>query len=122
MNILLWILQDTLAFLCLSGGFYKVLQFDTLQKGVVAMQKLPKALWMLFGVIEVLAGVALIVPGAFDILPSLTVLAASVLAIESLVISGLYLKYADKAPIPFSVAIAVMAVVIAYGRFAISPF
>ena len=122
MNSLLWVLQVVLAFLCLSGGFYKMLQFDTLKKGVVAMQQLPKGIWMLFGLIEILAGVSLIVPGAFDVMSSLTGIAALVLAFESVVISGLYLKYADKAPLPFTVAMAVISVIIAYGRFVLSPF
>lgn len=72
-----------------------MLQFETLQKGVLAMQKLPKALWVHFGAIEALAGLALIVPVAFGILPSLAAMAASVHAIESLVITGVYIKYAD---------------------------
>ena len=42
MNILLWVLQVALAFLCISGGVFQIFKLDELKKGVAAMRELPR--------------------------------------------------------------------------------
>jgi hypothetical protein len=121
MNILLWVLQVMLAWLSIAGGYYQIFKIDELQKSVAAMRALPHALWAFFGALGCVAGLALILPGATNVLPVLTPIAAAVVAAESVLISGLYLYYGDSAPIPFSVAMAIMALFISYGRFALKP-
>lgn len=121
MNIFLWILQALLAWLAVAGGVYQIFKFDQLKKGVNAMRKLPRGVWTFLGAIGCLAGVGLILPGALDLMPELTVIAAEILAVQSLVISALYLYYRDRAPLPYSLIMTALAVCVAYGRFVLLP-
>ena len=54
--------------------------------------------------------------------PKLTVLAATVLAIESLVFIGVHVKYREITPIIMSAVLGLLMAFIAYGRFALTPF
>lgn len=121
MNILLWVLQIMLALLCISGGAFQIFKIEELQKGVAAMRELPHGLWALLGAFGCVAGLALILPGAIKILPSVTPIAAAAVAVQSILISAFYIHYGDRAPLPYSVAMVIMAAFIAYGRFALSP-
>jgi hypothetical protein len=121
MNILLWVLQAALALLSISGGAFQIFKIDELQKTVAAMRELPHGLWAVLGAFGCLAGLCLIVPGAIKVLPGLTPIAATGVAVESVLISAFYLYYGDRAPLPYSVTMAIMAAFIAYGRFALKP-
>ena len=121
MNILLWVLQVALALLCISGGAFQILKIEELQKGVAAMRELPRGLWAFLGAFGCLAGLALILPGAIDVLPGLTAIAAAAVAAQSILISAFYVRYGDRSPLPYSVIMAVMAAFISYGRFALNP-
>jgi hypothetical protein len=122
MNILLWVLQGTLALLYGSGGAYKVFAFDELAGQLSA---LPRAGWSAIGGLELVGAVLLIVPSALKWRPSLTPLAAAVLALESLALAGLYASYsvevAASNPLTWSVAMALMAAFVAYGRSTLRP-
>ena len=69
-----------------------------------------------------MAGICLIVPGVIKVLPNLTPIAAAAVAAESVLISAIYIYYSDFSPLPYSVAMAIMAAFIAYGRFVLKPF
>ena len=56
---------------------------------------LPREVWMALGIIELVCVVGLIVPSAFRWKPRLTVAAAAVLAVESLVFIGVHAKYRE---------------------------
>ena len=120
MNILLWILQVALALLCLAGGAYKLFQFDELAK-VPATAALPRAGWGAIGVLEMLCAVLLIVPIAVKWMPILTSLAAAVLAVEALALSVNNARYslqlAVTNPLVWTLAMAVMAAFVAWGRY-----
>lgn len=85
------------------------------------MRALPRGLWALLGAFGCVAGLGLIVPGALNVVPSITAVAALGVVAHSALISGLYLRYGDSAPLPYSVAMAIMAAFIVYGRFALRP-
>jgi hypothetical protein len=121
MNILLWVLQCALAFLCISGGLYQLAQLDELKKGVAAMRELPKPLWMFLGALGALAGLGLIVPGVVGPLPILVAVSAAVVVVHSGLISGFYLYFGDKAPLPYALAMTAMAAFICAGRLFLSP-
>jgi uncharacterized membrane protein YphA (DoxX/SURF4 family) len=118
MNILLWILQVALAFLCVSGGAYKMTHFTQLQDTVAAMKQLPQGLWMFFGVFEVLGGLGLVLPGLLKARAQVLPVVATAVATESIVVSAIYLCYNDLAPMNFTLVGAGLALVIAYGRHA----
>jgi hypothetical protein len=121
MNILLWVLQIALAWLCIAGGAFQMFKVDELQKNVASMRALPRGLWAFLGAFGCVAGLGLILPGATHVLPGLTAIAAAAVAAESLLISGFYVYYGDRSPMTYSVAMAVMAAFISYGRFALTP-
>ena len=121
MNILLWVLQIALALFCISGGAFQIFKIEELRKGVAAMRALPRGLWAFLGAFGCVAGLGLILPGAMNLLPGVTPTAAVAVAAESVLISALYVHYGDRAPLPYSVAMAIMGVFISYGRFALAP-
>jgi len=122
MNILLWILQIALAWLCIAGGFYQIFKIGQMQKNVAAMRALPRSLWAFLGAFGCLAGLCLILPGATNVLPVLTPIAATAVAAESVLISAFYIYYRDFSPMYYSAAMVIMAAFVSYGRFALKPF
>lgn len=121
MNALLWTLQIALAVLCVSGGAYQIFMLHELRKGVAAMRALPKALWQFLGALGCVAGVALVVPGAAISLPILTPIAAAIVALQSTLISAFYLRFRDKAPLPYSLVMVMLAVFVCAGRISLQP-
>lgn len=122
MNILLWVLQIALAWLCIAGGAFQIFKFDDLKKGVAAMRALPRGLWAFLGAFGCSTGVGLIVPAALGAMPVLSAYSAVAIAAQSLLISAFYVYYRDFSPLAYSGAMAAMAAFIAYGRFVLSPF
>jgi hypothetical protein len=121
MNILLWVLQIALAWFCIAGGVFQIFKIEQLQKGVASMRELPRGLWAFLGAFGCLAGLCLILPGAINVAPVLTPIAAAAVAAQSVLISAFYLYYGDRSPMGYSVAMAFMAAFICYGRFALRP-
>lgn len=65
--------------------------------------------------------VGLIVPAAFHWQPALTGVAATVLAIESLVFIGVHVKYRELPPIILSGVLGLLIAFIAYDRMVLKP-
>jgi hypothetical protein len=122
MNIVLWVLQVALAWLCLAGGAFQIFKIEDLQKGVAAMRELPRGLWAFLGAFGCLAGLGLILPAATNVLPVLTPISAAAVAAQSVLITGFYIYYGDRSPMTYSIAMAIMGAFIAYGRFVLTPF
>jgi hypothetical protein len=121
MNVFLWMLQVALTWFCIAGGVFQIFKIEQLKKAAASMRALPRGLWAFFGVLSLLAGVCLIVPGAIGLLPVLTPIAAAVVSTENIVISAIYVRYGDRAPLTYSAVIAIVAAFIAYGRFVLRP-
>ena len=121
MNILLWVLQILAALLYGASGVMKVFLFDTVSQDVPSFGALPREAWMALGILELVCVVGLIVPGAFRWRPALTVAAAAVLAIESLVFIGVHVKYDEVTPIIMSAVLGLVMAFIAYGRLVLKP-
>ena len=115
MNIMLWVLQIALAFLCISGGLYKITHFEQLQGMMVSLRALPKVLWMFFGGFEALAGLGLV-------LPALSSYAAAAIADINRGDHHRFHQDGGDAPVPYTAIGAVLAAFIAYGRFVLKPF
>jgi hypothetical protein len=99
----------------------KVFMFDTISKDVQSFGALPREAWTSLGVLELVCAVGLIVPSALPWKPSLTVLAASVLAIESLVFIWVHVQYREVPPIIMSGVLGLLMAFIAYGRMVLKP-
>ncbi|MGB7212336.1 MAG: DoxX family protein [Gemmatimonadales bacterium] len=121
MNTLLWILQALGALLYGASGVMKVFLFDKVSEGVPSFGALPRQTWTALGILELACTVGLIVPAAFHWHPALTVVAATILAIESLVFIGVHVKYREMAPIIMSAVLGLLMAFIAYGRMALTP-
>ena len=116
MNILLWVLQALAALLYGASGVMKVFLFDDVSAEIPSFAALPREAWMTLGIIELVCAVGLIVPAALHWKPALTVLAATVLAIESLVFIWVHVQYHETASIILSGVLGLLMAFIAYGR------
>ncbi len=121
MNTLLWILQILAALLYGASGVMKLFMFDKISADVPSFGALPREAWTALGILELVCVLGLIVPAALHWRPSLTVVAATILAIESLVFIGVHLKYREAGPIVFSVVLGVLMAFLAYGRAVLKP-
>jgi uncharacterized membrane protein YphA (DoxX/SURF4 family) len=121
MNILLWVLQVLAALLYGSSGVMKVFMFDKVSQDVPSFGALPREAWMSLGILELVCTVGLIVPAAFHWKPTLTILAAAVLAVESLVFVGVHVKYREVTPMILSGVLGLLMAFVAYGRLVLKP-
>ena len=121
MNTLLWILQILAALLYGASGVMKLFMFDKISADVPSFGALPREAWTALGILELVCVLGLIVPAALHWRPSLTVVAATILAIESVVFIGVHLKYREAGPIVFSVVLGVLMAFLAYGRAVLKP-
>jgi uncharacterized membrane protein YphA (DoxX/SURF4 family) len=121
MNILLWVLQVLAALLYGSSGVMKIFMFDKISKDVPSFGALPREAWMALGILELVCTVGLIVPAALHWQPRLTVLAAMILAIESLVFVWVHVQYREIPSIIMSVVLGLLMAFIAYGRLVLKP-
>ena len=121
MNIVLWVLQVLAALLYAASGVMKVFMFDKVSADVPSFGAMPRGAWTALGILELACSVGLIVPAALHWHPSLTVLAAGILAIESVVFIGVHVKYRETTPVIMSAVLGLLMVCIAYGRMVLLP-
>jgi uncharacterized membrane protein YphA (DoxX/SURF4 family) len=121
MNIVLWVLQVLAALLYAASGVMKVFMFDKVSKDVPSFGALPRQAWMVLGIVELVCTVGLIVPAALHWQPALTVVAATVLAIESLVFIWVHVQYRELPAIIMSGVLGLLMAFIAYGRMVLEP-
>jgi hypothetical protein len=121
MNILLWVLQVLAALLYGASGVMKAFMFDKVSEGVASFGALPRGAWTALGILELVCVVGLIFPAAFHWQPTLTVVAATILSIESLVFIAVHVQYREVTPIVMSVVLGLVMAFVAYGRLVLSP-
>jgi uncharacterized membrane protein YphA (DoxX/SURF4 family) len=121
MNILLWILQVLTALVYGSSGVMKVFMFEKISADVRSFDALPREAWTGLGILELICAVGLIVPAALHWKPSLTVVAATLLALESLVFIWVHVKINEVGPIVMSAVLGLIMAFIAYGRAVLKP-
>ncbi len=121
MNILLWILQALAALLYGASGVMKIFMFEKISKDVRSFDVLPKNVWMVLGIVEQVCVAGLIVPSAIPWQPKLTVAAAAVLALESLVFVGVHVKSGETGTMIMCIVLGLLMALIAYGRWGLAP-
>lgn len=121
MHILLWVLQAIAALLYGASGVMKVFMFDKISGDVPSFGALPREGWMALGIIELVCTVGLIVPSILPWRPSLTVVAAAILAAESLIFIWVHVKYNEPPATIMCVVLGLLMTFIAYGRAVLSP-
>ena len=119
MNKVLWVVQVLLALLFLfAGGMKLVMPIDAMQQGPVAM---PGLMMKFIGVVEVLGGLGLILPGLLRIRVGLTPLAAVGLVIIMLGAIVVTLMGGAIAPALIPLVVGLLAAFVAYGRWRLAP-
>lgn len=121
MNIVLWILQIFAALLYTASGVMKIFMFDKISGDVRSFGALPREAWAALGAVELMCVAGLIIPSVFHWHPKLTVVAAAVLAVESLVFIWVHVKYNEVPPIIMSAMLGFLMAFVAYGRFVLKP-
>ena len=121
MNILLWALQGLAALMYGASGVMKIFMFDKISQEVPSFGALPREAWMTLGIVELICVAGLIVPGATHWRTTLTVVAAAILAVESLVFIGVHAKYGEMGSIVMSAVLGLLMAFIAYGRMVLNP-
>ena len=121
MNILLWLLQVLAALVYGASAIMKLFMFDKISEGVPSFGALPRQAWTALGILELVCVAGLIIPAAFHWQPALTVVAAAVLAIESLVFIWVHAKYREITTIIMSGVLGLLMAFIAYGRTVLQP-
>ena len=121
MNIALWIVQVLGALLYLSSGVMKVFMFEKVSADVPSFGALPRNAWTALGILELVCAVGLVIPSALHWHPSLTVFAAALLAVESIVFIGVHVNYREVTPIVMSAVLGLLMAFVAYGRAVLSP-
>lgn len=121
MNILLWVLQVLAALLYVSSGVMKIFMFEKISHDVPSFGALPRKAWLALGSLGLVCTLGLIVPAAFHWQPHLTIVAATLLAIESLVFVWVHVKYREMTPLIMSGVLGLLMAFVAYGRMVLSP-
>ncbi len=121
MNTLLWVLQALAALVYGASGVMKVFMFEKVSGDVPSFGALPRPAWTVLGTVELVCVVGLVVPGALHWHPQVTVLAAAVLAVESLVFIWVHVKYRETGAIVMSAVLGLLMAFIAYGRLFLKP-
>lgn len=116
MNTMLWVLQILAALAYGASGIMKVFMFDKISGDVPSFGALPKSVWNALGIVELICVLGLILPPLLHLDRRLTVIAAAILAIESLVFIAVHVKYREVGSIVMSGVLGLIMAFIAYGR------
>ena len=118
MNIVLWIIQVLLALLFLfAGGTKLVLPIAEMTKQMA----MPGLFLRFLGVVEVLGGLGLILPGLLHIKTWLTPLAAAGLVIIMIGATVISLRIGPVGPAMFPLLTGLLSALVAYGRWRLAP-
>jgi uncharacterized membrane protein YphA (DoxX/SURF4 family) len=119
MNILLWIIAGLLAAAFLASGVMKLTQprEKLAASGMGWAQDFKAGTIKLIGVLEVLAGVGLILPAALGIAPVLVPLAALGLVVVMIGALAVHGRRKENQAIGINVVLLLLAAVVVWGRF-----
>ncbi|GIH04493.1 hypothetical protein Rhe02_25600 [Rhizocola hellebori] len=118
MNIALWIVQGLLAAAFAGGGFLKLTKPKAeLQPKMAYVEDFSAGTVKLIGAVELLAALGLILPWATGILPVLTPLAASGLALVMVLAALVHVRRKEYSAILFNAILGGLALFVALNRF-----
>jgi uncharacterized membrane protein YphA (DoxX/SURF4 family) len=124
LHYVLWTVQVLLALLFLfAGGTKLVLPIEAMaqQAQATGQTPLPGLFLRFIGVVELLGGLGLLLPGLLRIRPGLTPLAAGGLVIVMIGATVLTLMSASPASALIPLAVGLLAAFVAYGRWRLVP-
>jgi uncharacterized membrane protein len=124
-NLLLWFGQILLALAFLGVGYTHTLGFDqaSTRPGRTWMTAVGRDRMRIIGILEILGAIGLILPAATRVLPWLTPLAASALAVLMVLAIVFHARRPNEGRnIVLNLILGAIAALVAYGRFVIAPF
>lgn len=122
MNIVLWVVQILLALAFGMAGIMKVTQpIDKLETRMGWVQSVGPGGVRLIGTLEILGAIGLILPALTGILPWLTPIAASCLALTMIGAMITHGRRGEYSQIGINVVLLLLTLFVAYGRFVIIP-
>ena len=117
-TIVLWVIQVLLALLFLFAGVAKLVMPYEQMKGPV---NLPEWFLRFIGVVEVLGGLGVVLPGLFKVRPMLTPLAAVGLVIIMIGATVLTIAGGQAPGAVVPAVTGILAAVVAYARWKVAP-
>lgn len=122
MNEVLWIVQILLGVIFLMAGFMKATQpREKLAANMAWVNDFSATQVRIIGVLEVLAGIGLILPMLTNILPILTPLAAVGLVLTMIGAMIVHIRRGEYSGTIVNIVFLAMALFVAYGRFVALP-
>jgi uncharacterized membrane protein YphA (DoxX/SURF4 family) len=119
MNVVLWIIAGLLTLVFLASGSQKVLlsKEQLVARGSGPLEDFSPGMIKLIGTMEVLAAIGLTLPAALDIAPVLVPLAALGLILLMIGAIVTHARRQEYQKIGLNLILAVLAVVVVWGRF-----
>lgn len=122
LDLVLWVVQIGLAVVFAGAGLAHATRRDRPRRGMEWMQAVPAPALTTIGVLEIMGAIGLVLPAATGILPVLTPIAASLLALLMSSAAILHLRReGEMTNVVFNVVLGLLALVVAYGRFVLEP-
>lgn len=123
MNTALWVVQGVLAAMFLTAGALKVSGTrEKLESFMPWVQHYPTRVVRCVGVAEILGAIGLVLPGALDVAPWLTPLAASGLALLMALAAVHHVRKREWSEASFNVVLLALALFVAIFRFGPNAF
>jgi uncharacterized membrane protein YphA (DoxX/SURF4 family) len=124
-NLVLWIGQILLALAFAGAGWRHAMQFErgSTRARMGWMTAVGRDRLRVIGILEMVGAIGLILPAATGILPWLTPVAATCLAVLMVFAIVLHARRSGEVPnIVGNAVLGIIAALIAYGRFVVAPF
>jgi uncharacterized membrane protein YphA (DoxX/SURF4 family) len=121
MNIILWVLQNVVGLFFLYIGVQHFVLPPNLPAMMSWMYELPTGLHMVSGILEILGGLGLILPGLFRIQTRLTPLAALGLVFVMAGAAVWHITRGEFQNVVQNLVVAALLGFVAYGRWKLSP-
>ena len=123
MNIAVWVVQVVLALVYLGAGLTKATQpKEKLQEKMAWAEDFSPGTIRFIGVVEALGAIGLILPAVTGILPWLTPLAATGLAVVQLLAIRVHLRRGETQVLPANIGLLLLAAFVAWQRFGPNAF
>ena len=113
MNVALWIIQIVLAALYIMAGLWKIAGGQALQE---SMPGFSLSLIRLVGIVETLAGLALVIPLVARSWSALAGLAGAILAVEAVIFVIYHISHKAFLPAGVTVVLGILAAFVALKR------
>lgn len=122
MHILFWIFQVLLAAHTAMGAVWKFSHSP--EQTMPSLKAIPQSVWLVMAGIELLCGIALLLPALNKRLGKAVPIAALYIAAEMLLFTGLHMQAGESnfGPVTYWFVVAGFCGFLSYGRLVLKPF